>query len=356
MINGYSIDQNTGLRIFTNEVNDFSNAPELPFLTETFLINGTHYETNSLAESITDLSTGEVFQTLQPLLQHLAPDLYSSYTFNPDFPDNFYYLGDATRVRVIRRLQYLHNKPPVTPLVRELAPLIYWIAQNTSNSQTVSRSYWRAMYATDGNQLEATALILYYGIWSSHNAHGKAVPNFNYHTIKETADSIIIKTVVSSMKPRFENVRQVGLQELDRYNRIKKHKNEDTIKKLAFRAFYSGEKNGGIWISQTPDIHQYLQKLIVEIVKFPKKDLPNYEPPNFEDLFTCVVPKKPLDKRNYYRPSGYQDIPLEPGRIYKTQELIDMGIISSNLAKAKKKGYLLNPDRGIYMLNPDWIH
>lgn len=338
------------------DIVDLSLAPDLPISTHEFIINDNAYEVNSLQESIVDLSTGEVFPTLQPLLQHLAPDLYGSYTFNGDFPENFYRFGDATRVRVIRRLQYLHDKPPETQLVRELTPLIKWMAEHTQNSQTVSRSFWRAMYGTDNDEIQATALILYYGIFSSHNAHGKAVAGFNYHTIEETADSIIIKTAISSMKPRFRNVQQVGLTELDNINRADRQRPADVIKKIAFREFYSGTRNNGLWITQTPEIHQYLQKLIQDIIKTPRQKLPDYEPPesSFAEIFSCVIPKESMEKRKYYRPSGYESIPLEPERIYTVKELEALGIIRQNLPKAAKKGYLINIDRGKYKLNPDF--
>ncbi len=339
-----------------NEINDFSNVPEPAVKTKQFIVNDKPYETNSLAESIIDLETGEMFPTLQPLLQHLAPDLYGSYTFNPDYPDNFYRLGDATRVRVIRRLQYLNNKPPVTPLVRELAPLVQWMAEHTQNSQTVSRSFWRAKYATDNDTNEAVALILYYGIFSSHNAHGKAIPGFNYHTIDEDEHNIIIQTHNSKLLPRFRNVQMVAAKELDRYSRTQEHKSEDTIKKLAFRAFYSGSENNGLWLTQTPEIHQYLQKLIQDIIKYPRKKLPDYEPPeaSFNEQFTVIVPKQGLEKRNYYRPSGYESIPLEPDKVYKTKELVALGISQPNVSKGTKKGYFLNVGHGQYMLNPDF--
>lgn len=339
-----------------NEVNDFSDTPPSEIITKEFIVNSTRYQANSLAESIKNLKTGETFQTLLPLLQHLAPDLYSSYKFNPDFPENFYRFGDATRVRVIRRLQYLHDPPPVTPLVRELAPLVRWMAENTQNSQTVSRSFWRAMYGADNNDLEAVALILYYGIFSSHNAHGKAVPGFNYHTITETADSIILQTHNSSLKPRFRNVQMVAAKELNRFNRVNQHKPAELIKKLAFREFYSGAANNGLWLTQTPEIHQVLQKHIQDIIKYPLKKLPDYEPTEaaFDDLFTCVVPKKSLEKREYYRPSNYEDIPLESNRIYDIKELIALGFIRQQVSKAKNKKYFIQVDRGKYMLNPDF--
>lgn len=229
-----------------------------------------------------------------------------------------------------------------------------WMAEKTQNSQTVSRSYWRALYGTDNNPTAAVALILYYGIFSSHNAHGKAVPGFNYHTIEETSTSIIVQTHISKLKPRFQNVREVALNELNRYNRIRSHKPADLIKKLAFRAFYSGGNNNGLWITQTPEIHQYLQKLIQNIIKYPLKPLPDYEPPMFDEPITIVIPKEPLEKRAYYRPSGYESIPLEPGRVYTNKELEALGIIKQNISKATKKGYLINTDRGKYMLNPDF--
>lgn len=341
-----------GLR--NSEINDFSNQEPQSVKEQDFTINDNVYTVNSATETIIDQSTGEIFPTLQPLLKHLAPDLYGSYTFNPDFPEDFYRLGDATRVRVIRRLQYLHDCPPITSLVAELAPLIAWVAETTQNSQTVSRSYWRAMYGTNNNALEATALILYYGIFSSHNAHGKAIAGFNYHSIEETNDAIIIQTHISKLKPRFQNVKEVAYSELNRFNRTGLHKPEDHVKKLAFRAFYSAEPNQGLWLTQTPDIHQYLQKLIQEIIKQPRKPLPDYEPPMFDEPFTVIVPKESLEKRKYYRPSGYEDIPLEPGRIYTVKELETLGIIRQNLPKAAKKGYLINTDRGKYMLNPDF--
>lgn len=335
---------------------DFSIASELPISTHEFYIQDKPYEVNSLQESIIDLSTGEVFPTLQPLLQHLAPDLYGSYTFNGNFPENFYRFGDATRVRVIRRLQYLHDRPPETELVRELTPLIKWMAEHTQNSQTVSRSFWRAMYGTDNNEIEATALILYYGIFSSHNAHGKAVPGFNYHTIEETTDSIIIKSQISSMKSRFRNVQHVGLTELDNINRANRRRPADVVKKIAFREFYSGTRNNGLWITQTPEIHQYLQKLIQDIIKAPREKLPDYEPPesSFAEIFECVIPKESLEKRKYYRPSGYESIPLEPERIYTSKELQELGITKQNISKATQKGYLINTDRGKYKLNPEF--
>lgn len=339
---------------YNSGINDFSNEQEQPIITQTYYIKDNNYEVNSLAESIMDLTTGEIFPTLKPFLEHLAPDLLESYRFNPDFPPDFYKLGDATRVRVIRRLQYLHDKPPVTQLVQQLAPLIQWMAEHTSNSQTVSRSFWRAMYATDNNALEATALILYYGIFSSHNAHGKAIANFNYHTIEETADSIIIQTHISKLLPRFRNVQEVAMSELDRFTRTGEHKPADLIKKIAFREFYSGGKNNGLWLTQTPDIHQFLQKLIQDIIKQPRAKLPDYEPPMFDELFTCIVPKESLLKRQYYRPSHYEDIPLEPERIYTIKELEALGIIRQNAQKGAKKGYFINTDRGKYKLNPDF--
>lgn len=333
---------------------DLEEEEEQPTIEQNFTINGTEYRVTSDNESIKNLSTNETYPTLQPLLQHLAPDLYASYTFHGDFPADFYKLGDATRVRIIRRLQHLHNPPPCTPLVKELLPLIMWIAEKSKNSQTVSRSYWRALYGTNNDPVAATALILYYGIFAAHNSHGKAIPGFNFHTIDETPSSIIVQTHAAKLAPRFENVQEIALNELHRYNRVNRHKPSELIKKQAFRAFYSGGLNGGLWITQTQEIHQYLQKLIQDIIKNPLAPLPDYEPPLFDDLITITIPKAPLEKRKYYRPSNYEDTPLEPGRIYTNLELQDLGLIKQIISKAVKKGFLLHVSRGKYMLNPDF--
>jgi len=323
-------------------------------LTNTFTVNNTLFQTSSLSELITNLETGEIF-SFAAFLKFIAPNIYRSYTFNPNFPNDFYRIGASSRTKVLRRLQYLHKPPPRDELAFELEKIIGWISDNVEDKWAVAQGWKNALWATEYDGPSAASLILHYG-YSPQDAKGKATKEFNFHSIEEDDTHIIIKTHHSSLTERFHHVKTIARNELDVISRGAPEKPIAFLKKTAFQKFYSAKDNRGLYLSSGP-YFEVIQKTVQVLLDNPRAEIPDIKLDDyyFTELFEVKIQKQSLEKRKYYKPSKCEDAELEPERIYSLAELkAEHGIERDKAARAAKKGFLIALGAGKYKLNTEF--
>lgn len=110
------------------------------------------------------------------------PDLTKSYYRKIDPPPEYYLLGNSSRRKIIRAVQYHFNPPPVLPETNQFIEMFDYLSSNIKDHWGVQEQYSSCRWVVNQNRELAASMLIHFG-WAQRDREPMAGSSIHRLTI-----------------------------------------------------------------------------------------------------------------------------------------------------------------------------
>lgn len=173
-------------------------------------------------------------------------------------PDKLFKFGYASRLKIIKTIQYCMQPPLVTEETNKFVDFFDNLLNNAGTYYSVSEQWRAALFATNANIQQAAALLLYCGFTPDFNVdmYGASI-----HKFTPTEDGII---VTIKNEKTFKKRLHAGCFEIEKKIQCSKRTPyHGYLLSIGMRKFHH---NGEYYLSVTPEYRQEVKSKIREYI------------------------------------------------------------------------------------------
>lgn len=296
------------------------------------------------------------------------PQTKSNYQPLDPLDENFYKIGDAGRRKIIRLYQYTQNPPPITAESTLFTPVFNYLSNAVSEVWNVQSQYSSCLWATQGDEQMATALLLHYG-WV--HPYRTPIPGPAIYKLEPQLDGV--KVIIAQPHTFNDRLSAALLSAITEHSKFKAAHSKITYQylyKTACQTFYSHK---GYYVSLPQEYRQYVMGIMAgyckrlfnvfddQVETFPEIEEPEgqLDPETFlisYDTFATTRQRQAMHLTNIHANSCLKPLMEKtatlPLHTDIPRKILNEYITDANIQAAQKYGFIVKGSkRGLWQLN-----